>query len=139
MTPIQSTLSSGRSVLAGDFIDSCRRMSCPSIEEGDFGIYYLLETNTQGVSKWPVARRNDCGYKLTIYSFASRVGATQYYSASVTGTAYPLDGISAMLAAIVKRWGYRETADLLESSPLQLTGKFTDFRYLFTYNLRTPK
>lgn len=71
MTPIQSTVSSVRPVFTVGFdMDACRKMSRSCNSMGDSGIYYLLEANEHGISKYLIAHKTVEDIKLTIYSFA---------------------------------------------------------------------
>ena len=78
------------------------RYELPLSRWGDFSIYYLLEIVQVELVNSQLLIGTIGDFKLTIYSFAGRVGVAQSYSAKVTRTAYPLDGISAMLVAIAK-------------------------------------
>ena len=106
---------------------------------GDFGIYYLLETNTRGVSKWPVARRNDCGLQTDNLKFRGSGWRHSVLLSQRDGDRLPARWDKRNISGHRQAVGYRETTDLLESSALRLTGKFTDFRYLFTYDLHTAE
>lgn len=129
MTSIQSTWS------RGCCIDACCYMSHLFYSMGDFGMYHLLETNIQGVSKWSVAHRNH-GEFITHNLQFHRVELT-LLSLTRPGwvTAYPLDEDEHSITGNHHTVRFRKVVGLLESSLLELTSSFTDFRCFFTYNL----